>query len=247
MELPVFAGTALLLDLDGTLLDLAPTPDAVLVPPGLLQCLLTLGHELQGALAIVTGRPIEQIDALLPGVAPSVAGEHGGVFRHGPAGLAERVPLPELPPDWLSQAHAIVARHPGALLEQKRRGLVLHYRLAPQHGPALHQALLDLAGHDSGFQILHASMAWEIRPRGVDKGFAVATLMQRVPFAGRRPLFLGDDVTDRDGIAVAGQLGGAGLLVEDWFQGPAEVRQWLAEAARLRAWPTLRPSSHLLK
>ena len=140
MDLPAFAGTALLLDLDGTLLDLAPTPDTVVVPPELPRCLSSLGQALQGALAIVTGRPIEQIDALLPGVPPAVAGEHGGVFRHGLAGVAERVPLPDLPPDWLYQAQAIIARHPGTLLEQKRRGLVLHYRLTPQYGPACRSA-----------------------------------------------------------------------------------------------------------
>lgn len=246
MELPAFRETALLLDMDGTLLDLAPTPDLVVVPPGLLETLSLLNQALRGAVAVVTGRPLEQVESLLPGV-PSIAGEHGGVFRHGPDGPVQRVVLPNLPPHWIAHAQTVIAQHPGALLERKRRGLVLHFRLAAQHGPALHQAALDLAHQDERFQVLEASMAWELRPRGVDKGGAVATLMQSAPFAGRRPLFVGDDVTDRDAMARAAQLGGVGLLVGNWFQGPSGVRAWLADAARYRAWPALRPLLQALR
>ncbi len=239
MRWPAFAETALLLDMDGTLLDLAPTPDAVVVPAGLPVTLTQLSQALAGALAVITGRPVEQVDALLPGIVPAVGGEHGGVFRPGPGQPLHRLTLPDLPAGWLALAEAAVAKHPGALLEVKRRGLVLHFRLAPQHGPALHQAALELAAADQRFQVLQASMAWEIRPRGVNKGGAVAELMQLAPFAGRHPVFIGDDVTDLDGIAMAEQLGGHGLLVQDWFTGPSGVRGWLAGAAAAGHWPEL--------
>ncbi len=235
---PAFAQTALLLDLDGTLLDIAPTPDAVVVPPELPSVLLSLRDRLHGALGIVTGRPIQQIDALLPGIPYAVAGEHGGALRHAPNGPVIRLELPTPPQGWFAAAQAIADRYPGALLERKQRGFVFHFRAHPAHGPALHAAAVSLLGEDTRFQVMEASMAWEVRPRGADKGIAVRALMQQAPFAGRIPLFIGDDVTDADGIRAAAGLGGAGLLVADWFDGPRGVRQWLADATA-EGWPPL--------
>ena len=98
----------------------------------------------------------------------------------------------------------------GTLLEQKQRGFVLHYRLAPECGPALREAALALvAPEGQRFQVLEAAMAWEVRPRGVDKGVAVAALAAEAPFAGRRPIFIGDDVTDEDGMRAAPRAGAA--------------------------------------
>ena len=127
------------------------------------------------------------------------------------------------------RAEGLAAAHPGVLLERKARGFVLHYRLAPAAGAALHAGLQALMQGSSGgrFQLLTAHMAWEIRPLGADKGRAVAALMALPPFAGRCPVFIGDDVTDEDGMAVARRMGGAGLFVPTVFGTPGAVRGWL--------------------
>jgi len=232
LTLPLPGQSALLLDLDGTLLDIAPTPDEVRVPPGLLDSLQRLRNHLGGALAVVTGRPIAQIDELLGAVPYAVAGEHGGAIRHAPGATVLRASLPDPPVAWTVEAARIVEAHPGASLEQKQRGFVFHYRAVPDAGPALRDAALAMiAPQARQFGLMEASMAWEVRPRGVDKGIAVAALMTDAPFAGRRPIFIGDDVTDEDGMRAAQGMKGAGLRVQDWFIDPPGVRAWLARCA----------------
>ena len=230
-RLPPFARAALLLDLDGTLLDIAPTPDSVQVPPTLPDTLRRLSTGLGGALAIISGRTVAEVDALLNAAAPAVAGEHGGALRRAPGAALERPTLPAAPQAWRDAAQRLIAAHPGALLEHKPRGFVVHYRLAPEAGPALHAALAALLGDQAAFDLMPAHMAWEVRPRGADKGTAVAALLRAAPFAGRLPVFIGDDVTDRDAIAAAAALGGTGMLVADAFGTPAGVRAWLATVA----------------
>jgi trehalose 6-phosphate phosphatase len=223
---------ALLLALDGTLLDFAPTPDAVVVPPTLPPALAALQTRLGGALAIITGRPVAQIDALLPGI-PAVAGEHGGAIRHTPHGEVERGAHPPVPKAWLAEAEAALATRPGTLLERKAHGLALHFRRAPEAGPALRTLAEALVARLPSHALLAGNMVWEVRPRGIDKGGAVRALMARAPFAGRLPVFVGDDVTDEDAIAAARALGGIGLKVDETFGAPQGVRDWLArEAAR---------------
>jgi trehalose 6-phosphate phosphatase len=219
--LPPIGRAALLLDVDGTLLDIAPTPDAVVVPPGLLASLRALRGRLDGALAVISGRPVEQVEALLPDTARAIAGEHGGAIRYAPGGALERLDLPAPPEAW----------HPGASLERKARGFVLHYRAEPALGPALGEAMAALVEGSGRFVTVPAHMAWELRPRGADKGSAVEALMRRAPFAGRVPVFVGDDVTDEDGMAAARRLGGIGLRVAEVFGTPAGVRVWLQAAA----------------
>jgi len=238
--LPPFHRAALLLDMDGTLIDLAPTPDAVVVVPGLTDALDSLRDRLGGALAIVTGRPIETVDRLL-GTAPgAVAGEHGGAIRHARDAPIERPDLPAPPAVWLEAAEALVAAFPGALLETKTRGFALHYRLAPAAGPPFHAVLRALVAGSSGFQLLPAHMLWEIRPLGTDKGRAVEALMARAPFAGRLPVFIGDDVTDEDGMRAARKLGGAGFRVDAAFGDTNGVRSWLSRSALAADWAPLR-------
>src|SRR5579871_1466349 len=115
-QLPPLRQSALLLDLDGTLLDIAPTPDSVVVPPDLPDVLRALRHLLDDAVAIVTGRPVETIDALLGDLPFAVAGEHGAAIRHAPNEQLERAAVPAPPAEWLDAAAALVASHPGALL-----------------------------------------------------------------------------------------------------------------------------------
>jgi trehalose 6-phosphate phosphatase len=234
--LPPFHRTALMLDMDGTLIDLGPTPDAVVVTPGLTDTLVSLRIRLGGALAVVTGRPIETVDRLLGAAPGAVAGEHGGAIRHAPDAAIERPDLPSPPAVWVEAAEALAAAFPGALLEHKARGFALHYRLAPSAGPVFHAVLRALIAGSSGFQLLPAHMLWEIRPLGTDKGRAVEALMARAPFSGRLPVFIGDDVTDEDGMRAARELGGAGFRVDTAFRDTNGVRSWLSRSALAGDW-----------
>jgi trehalose 6-phosphate phosphatase len=236
LTLPSIERSALLLDLDGTLLDFAPTPDTVVVPAGLPRVLRTLRDRLHDAVAVVTGRPVETIETLLGDAVFAIAGEHGGAIRHTPAGAIERPHLPSPPAAWLAEAERLAAAHPGAIFERKARGFALHFRKAPSAGPALLDGLTALLKTSADFEMIPAQMLWEVRPRGVDKGSAVDRLMARAPFVGRLPVFIGDDVTDRDGIAAAVAMGGVGLWVPDLFGDAAGVRAWLRDVATRGDW-----------
>ncbi len=228
--LPPFGRAALLLDMDGTLLDFAPRPMEVVIPPGLPGTLARMRDELGGALAVITGRPVDQIDTLLPGLIPAVAGEHGGALRPALGAALLRPDLPSPPAAMLAEAAAFAAAHPGVMVERKARGFVLHYRLAPGAAASVAAAVAAwVAPLADCFQSLPAHMAWEIRPLGADKGSAVAAVMRLPAFAGRLPVFIGDDVTDEEGMAVARQLGGAGLFVPTAFGSPGAVRSWLEQ------------------
>lgn len=228
--------TALLLDVDGTLLDIASAPDRVMVPPELILSLRALRERLGGAIAVISGRPVEQVEALLPDTVTAIAGEHGGAIRFAPDEMLERPALPKPPEAWFAAGERLAAAHPGTLFERKPNGFVLHYRSAPAEGPALRDALLALVNGSERFTVLPALMAWELHPRGADKGKAVTALMRRPPFAGRLPVFIGDDVTDEYAIAAAERMGGIGLRVMEAFGTPDDVRAWLHEAAHGDAW-----------
>jgi len=241
--LPPIERAALLLDLDGTLLDIAPTPDAVVVPAELPGVLRALRRLLGDAVAVVTGRPVETIDRLLGDAVFAVAGEHGGAVRHAPGAALERPPLPEPPGSVIEGAKRLVAGHAGALYEPKARGFAVHYRAVPEAGDALREGVAALIANEAAFELLQGNMIWEVRPRGVHKGTAVAVLMDRAPFAGRLPVFLGDDVTDEDGIEAAAAMGGAGIRVPDVFGDAAGVRGWLKGIATDGGWPRKRGQS----
>ncbi len=132
----------------------------------------------------------------------------------------------------LAAAQASVARHPATLLEGKRHGFVLHYRANPAAGPALLADLQTLLLEQPGFEIMAAKMAWEVRPVGVSKATAVHAIMRHPPFAGRIPVFVGDDVTDEEGMDAARVLGGVGLRLPEHFRTPADVRRWVAGLAK---------------
>jgi trehalose 6-phosphate phosphatase len=238
-KLPPFARAALMLDMDGTLIDLAPTPDAVVVPTGLPGTIAELRDALGGALAIVTGRPIETVDRLFGDAPGAVAGEHGGAIRHAAGEPVERVDLPAPPASWLEAADKLRQSFPGALLERKARGFALHYRQAPDAREAFHAALDALVRTNQAFEVHPAHMLWEIRPRGADKGGAVMALMRRAPFAGRLPIFIGDDVTDEDGMRACRTLGGAGYRVDAAFGDTDGVRSWLRLSAERKDWAPL--------
>jgi trehalose 6-phosphate phosphatase len=221
---------ALFLDFDGTLLDLAPTPSAVVVPDGLREVLSRLRGRLQGALAIVTGRPIEEIDALLAPLILPVAGNHGASARLGDGAPRLLAPVAALPADWVARARAACAGWPGTIVEPKPFSLAVHFRQAPAHGPDVWHLLSDLAAdHAADYEVLTAHAAFELRSRHASKALAIERLMALPPFQGRVPVFIGDDVTDESGRAAARRLGGIGLDVAASFAGSAaRVRAWLA-------------------
>ena len=230
--LPEPGQAAFLLDFDGTLVDIAPTPELVQVKPGLRDTLLRLRARCGDALAVVTGRPIAQIDQFLPGVPFAIAGEHGTAVRYAPGEPIQHADLPPLPAEWLAEAERLAGGHAGVRIERKAVGFVLHYRAIPEAGDTLRAAVdAMVSASEGGFHVQSAKMAWEIRPAGVDKGSAVRALMQRAPFAGRRPVFIGDDVTDEDGIQAAIALGGTGFRIPEDFDQPEAVLRWLAVLA----------------
>jgi trehalose 6-phosphate phosphatase len=171
---------------------------------------------------------VEAIEALLPDTATAIAGEHGGAIRFAPGTTLHRVDLPAVPDGWVEAAERAVAAHPGTLLERKARGFALHFRQAPAAGAALERAARSIVGASATHRVLAGSMTWEVKPVGADKATAVVALMSETPFAGRVPVYIGDDVTDEDGIRAAIALGGVGWRVPEVFGDAAGVRRWLA-------------------
>ncbi len=228
---------ALFLDLDGTLVELAPRPGDVLMPPDLLALLDRLHTRMGGALAVVSGRPIDSIDRLLAPLHLPAAGTHGAELREtagAPVQLAGQ-PLPGKLRDRLSSiVKELQAQWHGVSIEDKTSALAIHYRLAPEAEPALRAALDGLALEDP-WHVLRGHCVYEIRAQDQNKGAAVKTLSRAAHFAGRRPVFVGDDQTDLDGIAAAVALGGHGIAVGALTAPDAEwilpdvpaVRDWL--------------------
>src|SRR3984957_13951946 len=234
---PVSENTALFLDIDGTLLDLARTPDRVKVPRDLLKALEQLSHALSGAFAFVSGRSLESVDKLFSPFKPAAIGAHGGEIR----GVDGQVARSSALPDSIREIFAGLAENiPGLLLEDKKCALALHYRLAPEARPVLTSAMEKHAKlfEAAKIHILHGKSVIEARPLGVDKGTAVVALAKQKPFAGRAILFGGDDATDLDVFRILPDLGGRGFSVgqhfpgaEHVFESPRAVRQWLTRTA----------------
>jgi len=223
---------ALFLDLDGTLLDIASAPDKVIIPPGLVDALARVGAALNGALAIVSGRRLADIERMLSPLKVPVAAEHGAVVRL-PSGVVDSVsPVHRPPPQWAVQLREATRDWDGILVEEKTYSIAIHYRLAPHRMNAVKQLATSLVRSDLQFEVLAAKKAFEVRPKGVTKGRAVQMLVETEPFRSRQPVFVGDDVTDEDGMEVAARLGGFGLNVGAVFGGkPPAVRDWLNRAA----------------
>jgi trehalose 6-phosphate phosphatase len=234
-------GHALYLDVDGTLLDLALTPESVTVPVGLLEILERLSAKLEGAVAFVSGRPIAAIDRLFRPLQLAAIGVHGGEMRP-PGG---RICVDERMTGELQAAvpalRAGVSRLPGVILEDKRFAIALHYRQAPVRGREVLR-LAELVAHSLGgeFGVLLGKCVVEIRPRHLTKGAALRRLMEFPPFHGRTPIFAGDDTADEDAFEEVNRLGGVSVRVGDGaptaagyqLPGPEQLRGWLLEIAR---------------
>jgi len=227
---------ALFLDLDGTLIELAPRPGDVVVAPEVLSILERLHAGLNGALAVVSGRPVDSIDRLLAPLHLPAAGTHGAEIRDAtgaPVHLTGR-PLPgELRDRLNAVAKELQSQWHGILVDDKGSALGIHYRLAPEAEPALRQALDSLVLPEP-WQILAGHCVYEIRAKDRNKGAAVKTLSRAAAFAGRRPVFVGDDRTDLDGIAAAAALGGHGIAVGS-LEAP-EAEWVLPDVAAVHDW-----------
>jgi trehalose 6-phosphate phosphatase len=221
--------SALFLDVDGTLLEIAAAPELVVVPPALPSLLAHLHHQLDGAVAIVSGRPLAQIDQLLAPFRASAAGEHGVTLRFADGTLEELPVGAAVPDDWRAALDQAVKRWPGVRVEPKPHGVAVHYRLAPEREAEVWELVRALVPADHpAFRLIPAREAVEIGLRAASKGDVVERLMAHAPFHGRKPIFVGDDFTDEAGMTMARRFGGTGLRVAEVFGGdPAQVRAWL--------------------
>src|SRR5579859_5466392 len=179
---------ALFLDIDGTLLDIAPRPEAVTTPPGLAQTLARVSGWLGGALALASGRTLAEIDQLMTPLRPPCAAEHGAVIRYPDGAVSVAGADCIVPLRWRVELRAAAREWPGVLVEEKSHGVAVHYRLAPEREDEI-RALAEamVAGDPAGFEVLPARMAFELRRRGLTKAAAVERFMPRAPFAGRVP------------------------------------------------------------
>lgn len=228
----IAADWALFLDLDGTLLDIAPRPDAVVVPPGLVDSLRGVAARLNGATAIVSGRPVRDVDRFLAPLEMPGGFGHGTEIRLPGCDPAPSEAARTLPVGWLDRLREAASGWAGVLVEPKPYGVAMHFRLAPGREAEVRALMERCAADCDGYSLLPAHMAFELRPTGASKALPVEVLMRHAPFGGRRPVFVGDDVTDEDGMEAARRHGGFGLHVGRDFQGgSAEVRAWLARGA----------------
>jgi trehalose 6-phosphate phosphatase len=229
--------TAILLDIDGTLLDLMPTPRQVWVPPGLANTLDRLLTRTSGALALVSGRSLNDIDLIFaPAQFPAVGG-HGAEMRLMAAGEAAKTHAPPMDQELKRRLAAIARLSPGILLEDKGYSLALHYRLAPHAEKAIYEAVSLIRADlpDALIEVLPGKCVFEIKHAGFTKASGVRELMTREPFKGRRPLFIGDDVTDESVFAIMPDFDGLSFSVgrrakgvAGHFDAPADVREFLA-------------------
>ena len=233
------------LDLDGTLVELAETPAGARASADLPALLQALRDRSGGALAIVSGRPIAELDAMLHGIQLPAAGLHGLERRNGDGRL---IPAPSLvaPVDlvWEELTRAI-ARHPGLLIERKGPALAIHYRRVPRLASFAHRlarTALDRLGAE--YRLDRGKRVAELRPAGADKGDAVRAFLAEPAFLGRTPVFIGDDLTDEAGFAEVDRHGGISIKVGP---GPSGAGWRLPDAAAVRGWlltgiPQPRPS-----
>jgi trehalose 6-phosphate phosphatase len=232
-------GASLFLDLDGTLLDLVDRPDEVRADDRLRGLLNKLRTRLDGRLAVISGRSLDQIDAILGEAAAelAVSGSHG--CEHRWKGVLARPNRPEALDEAARRMHAFVGERPGLLIEEKSYGVALHYRMNPE-AEAGALALAEELAEELDLGLQRGKMVVELRVAGGDKGRAVHRLMTRPPMRGTRPLFVGDDVTDEYGFAAACELGGHGILIgparptaADYrLPCPTDLRSWLTEAVQ---------------
>jgi len=206
--------SAFFFDFDGTLVEIVRRPDLVQVEPFVLEALRRLGARCSGAVAIVTGRSLDVVDGFLAPLRLAVAAEHGSIRRDA----SGHTHLNEGNVETIEAAYGALApleaANPGLILERKRSSVALHYRQRPELAALCEAAVNDVVANDPGLVILPGKMVFELKPKGVDKGVAVRAFLEEVPFKGRTPIFVGDDVTDEHAFAVVNALGGMSVKID---------------------------------
>jgi trehalose 6-phosphate phosphatase len=230
---------ALFLDVDGTLLDLAARPDDVVTPAGLVATLARAERKLAGALALISGRSIDDVDCLFAPLQLRASGVHGAEIRLDPDAPTTPTAAADLPQSLLAALTRAVQPFPGVFVENKRFSFTVHYRLAPSAERPLRDIVKQLV--DSipiAVDIMDAHCAIEIKSPCFDKGGAIAAFLSTSTFRGRTPIFVGDDTTDESGFALVTARGGFAYSVGrprpgaiGAFSEPRAVREWLAEFA----------------
>lgn len=230
------AAIALFLDVDGTLLEIAATPQAVSVPDDLRERLRALSQATDGAVALVSGRAIAGLDALFAPLTLPSAGLHG--FEHrGASGAYRRRPLPSAAAleDARAAMLALARQHAGLLVEDKQFALALHYRSAPHLEDAVVKAMTEVGDRLRGqLELQCGKMVVELRPAGATKAQAVAAFLEEAPFAGRQPIFIGDDLTDEPAFELVNRFGGKSVIVSG--ARPSAARARLTDVTAVRAW-----------
>jgi len=236
MQLEDPQNCALFLDVDGTLIDISSTPDGVVVPPDLVPLLSRLSAGLHGALAIVTGRPVSDIDRFLAPLKLVVAGVHGAELRAEANGEVQLTAKP-LEQSLIDAVSSLGRIAPGVMIEPKGSSIAVHYRLAPKSGPQIETALQDILQSGPPHLIVcKGRKVFEVVPRQVSKGSALETILALPKFRGRRPVMIGDDVSDQSALDAAIRLNGVAMRVSGEhfcpevsdFDSPAHVRTWLS-------------------
>jgi trehalose 6-phosphate phosphatase len=227
---------AILLDIDGTLLDIALTPHDVRVPPTLRKTLAALQERTDGALALVSGRSLSDIDLIFAPLKLSAVGGHGAEIRVAPNGKANGTHSRFLDKKTRSRLIEVAEVDEGVIMEDKGYSVALHYRLAPDKKRAIEDAVAAICGElpTGTVEILPGKAVIEIKKSGFNKGTALRDLMAHAPFAGRKPIFVGDDVTDDAAFAVVPEFDGVAISVgrmvpgvAQRFETPSDVRRWL--------------------
>jgi trehalose 6-phosphate phosphatase len=230
---------ALLLDVDGTLLDIATTPTSVVVPEPLRQTLRNLLALSGGALALVSGRTVDTLDRLFAPLKVPAIGGHGAEMRVSTADPIVKCHRPDLSDALRERLHALATIDPRLLIEDKLHSIAVHYRLARARQDFLEREIAGIvAASTDQVEILSGKDVIEVKPKAFTKGSAVIELMNHPPFSGRIPLFIGDDTTDESVFAILPELSGLGFSVgrvmagaEGIVPSPEHVRSWLAELA----------------
>lgn len=229
------AQDAIFLDVDGTLLDIADAPEAVHVPETLREALARLMERSGGGVALISGRPIAALDRLFAPLQLPAAGCHGAQLRL-PAGKDNRDGVAAPMPESMKQAFSGIARPiAGVQIEDKTYTLAIHYRGAmAREADVIAAVTARMKNAGPGYEMLRGKAVVEIKPVGFNKGTALVNLMGHAPFAGRRPVFFGDDVTDEDVFRALPEFGGVGISVgrrihgaEYCVESPEDIRRWL--------------------
>lgn len=230
----IAANWAFFLDVDGTLLELAEHPGAVVVEAPLVQALGRLREAADGALALISGRSLKDLDRLFAPQRFALAGQHGLERRDAAGSVHRHAGHSAAFEHCRAELAALVEAHHGLMLEDKGATLALHYRRAPQLEPVVDRRVSELLAElDGDYRLQRGKMVLEIKPGGHDKGTAIEAFMREAPFRGRVPVFIGDDVTDEDGFRVVNALGGYSVKVGE---GPSVARWRMATAQAVRGW-----------